>query len=139
MTLRGRGKATHQYQTNRRRANPLQFTTSTSRRLCHCVFLFLQHRPSSSSGCHYAKTSNRSCIICNGPLTPVTSTHICNGCCLAPITYSAPGRPGVWPPQRPLPMWTSGTGLLKRPLHKFFVTDVKESSLQMLNLSVTGL
>jgi hypothetical protein len=24
-------------------------------------------------------------------------------------------------------MWTAGNGLLKRPLHKFFVTDVKES------------
>jgi hypothetical protein len=36
---------------------------------------------------HYVKTSNRSCSICNGPLTPVTSTHICNGCCLAPVTY----------------------------------------------------
>jgi hypothetical protein len=36
---------------------------------------------------HYVKTSNRSRSICNGPLTPVTSTHICNGCCLAPVTY----------------------------------------------------
>jgi hypothetical protein len=36
---------------------------------------------------HYVKTSNRSHNICNGPLTPVTSTHICNGCCLAPVTY----------------------------------------------------
>jgi hypothetical protein len=36
-------------------------------------------------------------------------------------------------------MWTSGNGLLKRPLHKLFVTDVKESPLQMLNLSITGL
>jgi hypothetical protein len=36
-------------------------------------------------------------------------------------------------------MWTSGNRFLKRPLHKFFVTDVKESSLQMLNLLVTGL
>jgi hypothetical protein len=35
----------------------------------------------------YEKTSNRSRSICNGPLTPVTSTHICNGCCLAPVTY----------------------------------------------------
>jgi hypothetical protein len=24
-------------------------------------------------------------------------------------------------------MWTSGNGLLKRPLNKFFVTDVRES------------
>jgi hypothetical protein len=36
---------------------------------------------------HYVKTSNRSRNICNGPLTPVKSTHICNGCCLAPVTY----------------------------------------------------
>jgi hypothetical protein len=36
---------------------------------------------------HYVKTSNRSHNICNGPLTPFTSTHICNGCCLAPVTY----------------------------------------------------
>jgi hypothetical protein len=36
---------------------------------------------------HYVKTSNRSRNICNGPLTPITSTHICNGCCLAPVTY----------------------------------------------------
>jgi hypothetical protein len=36
---------------------------------------------------HYVKTSNRSCNICNRPLMPITSTHICNGCCLAPVTY----------------------------------------------------
>jgi hypothetical protein len=42
--------------------------------------------PSSSSS-HYVKTSNRSRNICNGPLTPVISTHICNGCCLVPVTY----------------------------------------------------
>jgi hypothetical protein len=36
---------------------------------------------------HYVKTSNRSRSICNGPLTPVTPTHICNSCCLAPVTY----------------------------------------------------
>jgi hypothetical protein len=36
---------------------------------------------------HYVKTSNRSHSICNGPLMPVTSTHICNGCCLALVTY----------------------------------------------------
>jgi hypothetical protein len=36
---------------------------------------------------HYMKTSNRSRSICNGPLMPVTSTHICNGCCLVPVTY----------------------------------------------------
>jgi hypothetical protein len=28
-------------------------------------------------------------------------------------------------------MWTSGNGLLKCQLHKLFVTDVKESLLQM--------
>jgi hypothetical protein len=32
------------------------------------------------------KSSNRSCSICNGPLTPLTSTHICNGCYLALVT-----------------------------------------------------
>jgi hypothetical protein len=37
---------------------------------------------------HYVKTSNRSRSICNRLLTPVTSTHICNGCCLAPVTYN---------------------------------------------------
>jgi hypothetical protein len=40
-----------------------------------------------SSCLHYVKTSNRSRSICNRPLTPITSTHICNGCCLAPVTY----------------------------------------------------
>jgi hypothetical protein len=40
----------------------------------------------SLSDTHYVKTSNRSCNICNRPLTPVTSTHICNGSCLAPVT-----------------------------------------------------
>jgi hypothetical protein len=42
-------------------------------------------RPTTCS--HYVKTSNRSRGIYNGPLTPVTSTHICNGCCLALVTY----------------------------------------------------
>jgi transposase InsO family protein len=37
----------------------------------------------------YVKTSNRSRSICNGPLTPVTYTHICNGCCLVPVTYKS--------------------------------------------------
>jgi hypothetical protein len=50
---------------------------------------------------HYVKTSNRSRNICNGPLTPVTSTHICNGCCLAPVTYrrarTAPGLASTTP------------------------------------------
>jgi hypothetical protein len=45
---------------------------------------------------HYMKTSNRSRNICNGTLTPVTSTHICNGCCLALITYKhARTTPGL--------------------------------------------
>jgi hypothetical protein len=45
---------------------------------------------------HYVKTSNRSRSICNVPLTPVTSTHICNGCCLAPVTYKrARTTPGL--------------------------------------------
>jgi hypothetical protein len=38
-------------------------------------------------GEHYVKTSNRSRGICNGPLTPITCTHICNGCCFALVTY----------------------------------------------------
>jgi hypothetical protein len=41
---------------------------------------------------HYVKTPNRSCSICNGPLTPVTCTHICNGCYLVPVTDKR-GRP----------------------------------------------
>jgi hypothetical protein len=36
---------------------------------------------------HHVKTSNRSRSICNGPLWPVTSRNICNGCCLAPVTH----------------------------------------------------
>jgi hypothetical protein len=36
---------------------------------------------------HHVKTSNRSRNICNGPLWPVTSQNICNGCCLAPVTH----------------------------------------------------
>jgi hypothetical protein len=45
---------------------------------------------------HYVKTSNRSCNICNGPLTPVTSTHICNSCCLTLVTYKrARTTPGL--------------------------------------------
>jgi Tfp pilus assembly protein FimV len=45
---------------------------------------------------HYVKTSNRSHNICNGSLTPVTSTHICNSCCLAPVTYKrARTTPGL--------------------------------------------
>jgi hypothetical protein len=54
-----------------------------------------------TSGCawshmHYVKTSNRSRNICNGPLTPVTSTHIYNGCYLVPVTYKrARTTPGV--------------------------------------------
>jgi hypothetical protein len=54
------------------------------------VIWCLRTQVSSATGFspfHYVKTSNRSRNICNGPLTPVTSTHICNGCCLAPVTY----------------------------------------------------
>jgi hypothetical protein len=54
------------------------------------------HQVTSVCHCHYVKTSNRSRSICNGPLTPVTSTHICNGCCLAPVTYKrAKTNPGL--------------------------------------------
>jgi hypothetical protein len=41
------------------------------------------HQPSPTT--HYVKTSNRSRSICNGPLTPITCTHICNGCYLVPV------------------------------------------------------
>jgi hypothetical protein len=45
---------------------------------------------------HYVKTSNGSHNICNRPLTPVTSTHICNSCCFAPVTYKrARTTPGL--------------------------------------------
>jgi hypothetical protein len=44
--------------------------------------------PSIGAGeLHYVKTLNKSHNICNRPLTPVASTHICNDCCLAPVTY----------------------------------------------------
>jgi hypothetical protein len=76
---------------------------------------------------HYVKTSNRSRNICNGPLTPVTSTISVTVVIWRSLPISAPGRPPGWPPQRPLPMWTSGNWLLKHPLHKFFVTDVKRA------------
>jgi hypothetical protein len=36
---------------------------------------------------HYLKTSNRSRNIVTGPYSHVTSTHIRNGCWLAPVTY----------------------------------------------------
>jgi ribonuclease HI len=45
----------------------------------------INYHPVKANVVHYVKTSNRSRNI-NGPLTPVTSTHICNGCCLAPVT-----------------------------------------------------
>jgi hypothetical protein len=57
---------------------------------------------------HYVKTSNRSHNICNGPLTPVTSTHICNGCCLASVTYKrARTTPGLasTPPVTNVDFW----------------------------------
>jgi hypothetical protein len=45
---------------------------------------------------HYVKTSNRSRSICNGTITPVTYTHISNGCYLAPVTDKHGGRtPGL--------------------------------------------
>jgi hypothetical protein len=51
-----------------------------------------------------------------------TSVTVVTWCLLQ---ISAVGRPRGWPLQRPLQIWTSGNGLLKRPLHEFFVTDVK--------------
>jgi hypothetical protein len=47
----------------------------------------LYSRRTQASKSHYVKTSNRSRSICNGPLTPITSTHTCNSCCLASVTY----------------------------------------------------
>jgi hypothetical protein len=72
----------------------------------------------------YVKTTNRSHNICNRPLTPVTCTHIYSGCYLAPVAYKR-GRSTLGLAFAPLQMWTSGNDLLKRPLHEFFVTDVK--------------
>jgi hypothetical protein len=50
---------------------------------------------------HYVKTSNRSRSNGNGPLTPVTCTHICNGCYLALVTdkcgWPTPGLASVTP------------------------------------------
>jgi hypothetical protein len=96
-------------------------------------------RRNYSGSSHYMKNSNRSCRICNRPLMPVTSTHSVTVVVWRPLPISAPGRPRGWPLQHPLPMWTSGNGLLKHLLHKFFVTNVKESPLHTLNVSVTGL
>jgi hypothetical protein len=42
-----------------------------------------------------------------------------------PLPISAPVRPPGWPPQRLLPMWTSGNGLLKS---KEPITNVKPIS-----------
>jgi hypothetical protein len=78
-------------------------------------------RPFVTPTTHYVKTSNRSRNICNEPLTPNTSTHICR----ALVTHKHARTTRGWPPQCPLPMWTSGNRLLKHPLHKFFVIDVK--------------
>jgi hypothetical protein len=54
-----------------------------------------------SSNHHYVKTPKRSRSICNGPLTPVTCTHICNSCYLAPVTdkrgQSTPGLASATP------------------------------------------
>jgi hypothetical protein len=73
----------------------------------------------------YVKTLNRSRSICNGSkhvLHVPTSVMVVTW---RPLQISAAGRPRGWPPQRPLQMWTSGNGLLKRLLHEFSVTDVK--------------
>jgi hypothetical protein len=55
---------------------------------------------------HYVKTSNSSRNICNGPLTPVTSTHIWNSCCVAPVTYkrarTTPGLASTRPVEGPI-------------------------------------
>jgi hypothetical protein len=34
-----------------------------------------------------SQVATTQCSICNGFLTSVASTHICNVCCLAPVTY----------------------------------------------------
>jgi hypothetical protein len=50
---------------------------------------------------HYVKTSNRSRSVCNGPLTTIACTHICNNCYLAPVTdkrgRSTPGLASATP------------------------------------------
>jgi hypothetical protein len=62
--------------------------------LVMCGYMDQRYRPFLYV--HYLKTSNRSRNICNGPLTAVTSTHVCNSCCLAPITYKrARTTPGL--------------------------------------------
>jgi hypothetical protein len=63
-------------------------TCGTVRRLCpHPLLHSCQYVPLNCAlGSHYVKTSNRSHNICNRPLTPVTCTHICNCCYLAPVT-----------------------------------------------------
>jgi hypothetical protein len=58
--------------------------TTCQRGMEMCVCVCVREREKER---HYVKTSNRSRSICNGPLTPVTSTQICNGGCLAPVTY----------------------------------------------------
>jgi hypothetical protein len=68
----------------------------------HYTYLVL--KMPAPRGVHYVKTSNRSRNICNGPLTPVTSTQICNRCSLAPVTYKHARTTWGWPPQLPLPM-----------------------------------
>jgi hypothetical protein len=55
------------------------------------VVCYNRHQHDKPS-CHYVKTSNRSRNICNGPLIPVTCTHICNCCYFAPVTDKR-GRP----------------------------------------------
>jgi hypothetical protein len=50
---------------------------------------------------HYMKASDRSRSNCNGPLSPVTCTQICNGCYLTPVTdkrgRSTPGLASATP------------------------------------------
>jgi hypothetical protein len=54
--------------------------------------------PAPRTSLHYVNTSNRSHNICNGPLTPVTSTTSVTVVVWRMLPISAPGRPRGWPP-----------------------------------------
>jgi hypothetical protein len=55
--------------------------------------------------------------IYNGRLTPLHAPTFVTIVVWRPLPISAASRPRGWPTQWPLPMWTSGNGLLKRLLH----------------------
>jgi hypothetical protein len=90
-----------------------------------------------SRALHYVKPEIGSRSTCNGSLTPVTCTHICNGCYLAPVTHKRGRTAPGFATTTHVTNEDYGNRLLKRLLHEFFVTDVKVSPLQKLNLLVT--